>query len=54
MGGSKFSNLYPPVNFHLGSDFGNEIVTSHFPPPVVLPLVLGDFPLLHSSDDFVN
>jgi hypothetical protein len=50
MGGSKFSNRYPPVIFHLGGDFGNEIGTSHFSPSVVLPLVLGDF---HSPDDFV-
>jgi hypothetical protein len=54
MGGSNFMNCYSPVTFHLGGDFGNEIGTSHFSPSIVLPLVLGDFPLLHSPDDFIN
>jgi hypothetical protein len=54
MGGSKFSNRYPPVIFHLGCDFGDKIGISHFSPSVILPLVLGDYPLLHSPDDFVN
>jgi hypothetical protein len=51
MGGSKLSDRCPPVNFHLGGNFSDEIQTSHFPPFVVLPLVHGVFSLLHSPDN---
>ncbi len=51
---SKLPYRRLPVTFNLSGNFGDEKRTSDISPPVILPLVHGGFPLLHSLHDLIN